>query len=105
MIRVTVELWPHGDKSRKWHLGTAIIANDGTGTEEIGNYRVTLSKWGRPQRVWRRGRVEGFPRKSRGPWDLLYRALQATVGARAPAECPGDRCWACGLDREGEADG
>jgi len=75
MIRVTVELLPGGDASRARHLGTAEIANDGTGTAEAGNYVVTLSKWGRPKQAWKRGAFSGFDRKRLGPWDLLLCAL------------------------------
>lgn len=82
MIVVTVEMWQHGDPTKRRHLGTAKIANDLSGDEEIGNYRVTLSKWGRPNQVWKTGRIERFPRRALGPWDLLFLALRATVGGR-----------------------
>ena len=97
MIRVTVELLPGGDASRPKHLGTCLIANDLEDSSEsdgrLGSYLIALSKWGRPitsirtaaQRdVWRRGRITGFRRRSRGPWDLLYLALRETVGDRNP---------------------
>jgi hypothetical protein len=32
--------------------------------------------------LWKTGRVEDFPRKRLLGWDLLYRALHATVGDR-----------------------
>ena len=38
MIRVTIELLPAGDESRKRTLGTMEISNDGTGDQEIGRY-------------------------------------------------------------------
>ncbi len=82
MIVVTIELWPHGDESKKKHLGTAKIANDGRGTLTEGDYDVVLSKTGRPNQTWRKGRVTEFPRRRLGPWDLLYRALRNTVGDR-----------------------
>lgn len=82
MLRITVELLPLGDETRARHLGTAIIANDATGSRARGNYTVRLSKRGQPKSVWRRGRVEGFPRQRLGAWDLLYLALRATVGDR-----------------------
>lgn len=82
MLVVTIELWPGGDQARKRHLGTARIANDGRGTLSAGDYDVTLSRCGQPNQAWRRGRVEGFPRRRLGPWDLLYRSLAATVGDR-----------------------
>jgi hypothetical protein len=82
MIRVTVELLPKGDESQKRHLGTALIANDGTGSEREGNYNVQLSKWGEPGIAWKKGRVEGFPRKGLGPWDLLGVALATILADR-----------------------
>ncbi len=82
MLIITIELAPGGDMAHKQHLGTATIINDGTGTLAVGNYEVRLSKWGRPGVTWRRGRIEGFPRQRLGPYDLLLRALQVTVGGR-----------------------
>jgi len=39
-LRVTVELIPRGDESRKRKVAVVDIANDGTGTHEVGNYDV-----------------------------------------------------------------
>lgn len=82
MIRVTIELLPHGSELHKRHMGTAIISNDGTGDWESGNYKVTLSKWGKPKVTWKKGTITDFDRKKRGPWDLLYLALHGIVGGR-----------------------
>lgn len=82
MLRVTIELLPFGSEARKRHLGTIDIANDGAGTRERGNYKVRLSKFGRPASDWKTGAVENFPRLSLGPYDLLLRALVSTVGSR-----------------------
>lgn len=84
MIRITVELIPSLNPDQVQHLGTAIIANDGSGTLTSGNYTVRLSRRGAPLSVQHRGRVERFPRQRLGAWDLLYRALKATVGDRNP---------------------
>ncbi len=93
MLRCTIELIPRGDESRKRTLGIVEIANDGTGTPEVGNYRVVLTKTspfaGALRAAWKRGllegedddaiaaRVEGHHRTQRGVYDLLYRALKA----------------------------
>jgi len=90
MVRVTVELLPFGAETRKRHLGTMEISNDGSGGETVGNYRVRLSKWSRPDSTWRTGEVMGFQRRRRGPWDLLLVALLATVGDRLPKAKKGD---------------
>ncbi len=88
MLRITIELVPHGVESRKRVLGQAIIANDGTGTHDTGNYNVRLMKWGPGERAWKRGRVVGFPRLKLGPWDLLFCALRNCVGHRNVETCP-----------------
>lgn len=82
MVVVKIELWPRGDESRKIHLGTATITNDGKGTVLKGDYKVKLSKWGRPKVAWKVGEVKNFPRTTRGPWDLLYCALRSILGPR-----------------------
>lgn len=82
MLRVTIEVVPKGDESRRRHLGTLEIANDGTGSSECGNYAVRLAKFGQPQQSWIRGAVRGFDRIRRGPYDLLLQCLVATVGHR-----------------------
>lgn len=83
MIRVTVELVSAIDPKRNKVLGVAVIANDGKGTATHGNYDVVLSKAGAAiSQKWRQGRVEGFARKNRGGWDLLFLALRACVGER-----------------------
>ena len=85
MVRVTIELLPKGSELHKRHLGTMEITNDrSNGPGPVGAYDVRLSKRGRPQVLWRRGRVESFPRLALGAYDLLFRALAATVGSRNP---------------------
>lgn len=85
MLRITIELLPHGSELHRRHLGTMEIANDGTGGNgPLGAYNVRLSKRGRPSVLWRRARVEGFPRLALGAYDLVFRALAATVGSRSP---------------------
>ncbi len=87
MIEAVITLYPKGDRSRPEHLGTLMIANDGSsGDGEFGNYQVHLSKWGRPNQAWRRGYVTNFPRKRLGPFDLLLRCLLATVDGRNGAD-------------------
>lgn len=85
MLRVTIELIPRGDESRKKHLGTVEISNDGTGDTRRGNYAVRLAKFGRPTHEWMRGVVRGFDRVKKGPYDLLLQCLVATVGGRNQA--------------------
>lgn len=88
MIVVRVELWRKGDPNDVETLGTAVIGNDLSGTLYRGNYNVYLGRFHEiatnkvMKRPWQTGRVEDFPRRSLGPWDLLYRALKETVGGR-----------------------
>jgi hypothetical protein len=82
MLIVTIELAPKGDLAKKRHLGTAYISNNLEGDLDTGCYDVSLSKWGRPAETWKKGKVQGFHRLTRGPWDLLYLALRNTVGYR-----------------------
>ena len=89
MIRVTIELISaRTGKTR--HLGTALIANDGTGTKEVCDYNFSLSKWGKPGQAWKKGRVTGFQRLKHGAYDLLYLALRAAVGSRHAGRNPAE---------------
>ena len=81
MVVVRVELWPGGLELGKKSLGTMYLANDGTGTAGEGSYDVKIMKFD-GKGTWREGRVEGFDRQRRGPWDLIQRALDATLGLR-----------------------
>ena len=87
MIRVTVEYVSTRGAKRTRLLGTAELRN--TGEHLVSsNYDVRLS---RPapgtERTWRTGRVVGFDRERRGPWDLLLRALVALAGDRNREAC------------------
>jgi len=82
MIKVTIEVYPFGIEKLKRHVGTMIISNDGTGTKEMGNYNVKLSKFKEPDKWWKEGRVDGFKRKLRGPYDLIYIALHNLLAQR-----------------------
>lgn len=101
MIRITVELISANGEHRDRVLGVGQIVNVG-GNMFRGNYRVRLSKMQPKQHEdWKTGRlavedddrelldaliggVNGFDRKRRGCWDLLYLALREIVGTRNP---------------------
>ena len=82
MLYVRIELWPDGDRTQAKFMGEAKIVNDRTGDQTVGNYTVELTTWHDPPRTWKKGYVRGFLRKSLGPFDLLFRALCATVASR-----------------------
>ena len=69
MLRVTVELVPCGDEGRRELLATAEIWRDG-GTPNRGSYSYRFQQV-RSRRVWREGRVRGFPRRRRSAWYLV----------------------------------
>jgi len=80
MLRVRLEhVPPFGGTSEL--LGIMEIVNDGSGTEDSGNYDVVLRGvgGGRPQRE---GRVGGFLLRNRygPPWELVYQALHSLTG-------------------------
>lgn len=70
MIRITVQLIPRGDESKARTLGTMEIANDGTGTHEVGDYDGILhAEYTGPN--GRIGRVVQFNRKRQSVWSLV----------------------------------
>jgi hypothetical protein len=82
VIRVTVELVPHGDESRARVLARGTITNDGTGTFQRGNYRFWLSQSGRPNTATREGAVTNFPRQAKNVWHLLAQCLNTAFGPK-----------------------
>lgn len=72
MLRIVVELWPHGDGTRKKILSQFDIANDGTGTPERGNYKMRMG----PTKEWIERVVENYPRESYPVTKLIYLALK-----------------------------
>lgn len=93
MIIVRVFMKPKGIGPERL-MSEAYLSNDCRGTRSTGDYDVTVSTvshsgTGRLT-TWRTGKVRGFPRLRLGVWDLLYRALRATVGERnaAPEQEP-----------------
>lgn len=87
MIRVTVELLPHGMELGRKVLATADIANDGAHLMRpaYGSYDARLyvhqTRNGKPK-LWRRARVASMHRRQRGVWDLLQLVLQDALGNR-----------------------
>ncbi len=81
MLVVSVHLWPGGNRDKSVLLATGVIINDATGTKEVGNYNIVLSKQkhyrveDHPQ-PWKQVEVKNFPRLRKNVWNLLYRALK-----------------------------
>lgn len=94
MIRVTVELVSANGRHRDRILGTAEIANDGTGTVIHGNYRARFYGAHRPQhdrgipafcgwehgKLWRETTLRGWARNRWHPWLLILFLLLKAVG-------------------------
>lgn len=81
-IRVTMEIIPRGDASKRFVAGVLDIENDGTGDAATGNYDLRISGpvqdepgHAVPNEFWERGRLEGFAR-NRGWWSCVSEALQ-----------------------------
>lgn len=74
-------------------LGRMIIANDGTGSYERGNYDAKVARkgvtdnrelWHKPLRT---ARVENYPRWSYTIWELVRRALNGLYGGPSARGC------------------
>ncbi|MGL4336106.1 MAG: hypothetical protein ACRCST_04365 [Turicibacter sp.] len=70
MIYIRVELWPFGDQSKAEVIGEAKIANNGTGSRNIGNYNYSLFGKLRTQAM-QTGQITAFRRRDGNVWDLL----------------------------------
>lgn len=79
MIVLRMELWPHGNEAEKETVATATIVNDGSGSPTVANYDVELFNG---KRLWKKCRVENFPRKKLLGWDVLCRAMAQMLGER-----------------------
>ena len=73
MIKITIEMWRHGNPIDVKTLGHIHIRNDGTGTEKRGNYTVELTKPN--SNKIRSVRIKNFPRKSYDVFNLIWRCL------------------------------
>lgn len=77
MLRVTVELWPHGHEYGKQTLGVVDIWNDGTSKHPArGNYGARAYAKGskRVTRVESQA-ITDYPRQALPVWCLVRRAL------------------------------
>lgn len=75
MIVLTATLLNANGRAFDVPLGVVTIINDGSGTMDRGNYRVSLKTDGRRRGKVRMADVIGFPRRSRSTWEILRRAL------------------------------
>lgn len=77
MVRITVEMIPHGMEKHKKTIATCVIVNDGTGTKTNGNYNVYFN--GAVNKSHVPIRVVDFNRTRKSIWGLLHRALDMKI--------------------------
>ena len=111
MIIVKIERWPddvdpddpEAERVRRTDIARAVIRNDHTGTNALGSYDVRLydppayNPWaGRTLTT----RVERFPRRDLGAWDLVFRALRDLIAERNEEGPPQEpvRPWSASAD-------
>lgn len=73
MLRITVELVPHGVEYLSRTLSIVEIVNDGTGTPELGNYDLNVIHG--PGKGLAKRRIERFERQTLDAVDLAEIAL------------------------------
>lgn len=82
MLRITVEIVPHGDESKKTVFAVAEIALEAVSDDkQIGKYSVKTShtgKWFKAGKWWKKGILTAFHRLRRSPWELITCALATT---------------------------
>lgn len=81
MVVVQIEMWPQGDKTKAYSLGSMSIALKGVNEKGLRNYDWLITKF-KGNGVWKRGSIGDHNPKTHGPWDLLYRILCLAVGTR-----------------------
>jgi len=75
MLRITIELVPFGDESRAREIGVLLLANDGEGTHESGDYAYVYGYTDRDM-PFARGTVKKFSR-NQGAWALVRKILNS----------------------------
>lgn len=90
MLKITIELWPFGDKTKRVIIAEAEIWNDGTSDDRplFGNYKGVLHSNGREQQLVT---AKGHKR-SDGVWALVGRFLgvaNISPNARTSEDEPG----------------
>lgn len=76
MIYIRIEKWLFGNKDHSKLLGEGYIYNDGTGTPELGNYKVHFNIEGSTFT----GAVKDFPRLDSALLELIQHALESLNG-------------------------
>jgi hypothetical protein len=86
VLRITVEIFPGGDKSRRREIAHANIGNISQGA--LALYRVRVSESG--VAVDKTAEIDEYPRWSASIWDLIVRPVaKAMIGNEALPPRPG----------------
>lgn len=78
MIRITVEIIPHGIEEKKFTHSIANIWNTGATTKEThglyGDYQAEFmqSHLFNPKKVWKKSKALNIHRQRRGVWDIIF---------------------------------
>lgn len=97
MIKVTVELVSAIDSKRNRVLGSMVIANDGTGSNTIGNYEGRLIAEYTDAKG-RFGKVTGFNRQKQSVWSLVGAFLKQWGHTKTKVEPINEDEFDFGLD-------
>ena len=74
MVKITIELWPGGNREKAILLGEGEISNNLSGTETSGNYFYRLTAHKGKMAV--SGGIQGYQRKRHSVWYLIFLVLQ-----------------------------
>jgi len=85
MLVIQIQMWPKGDKTKAYSLGTLKVALSRTLSKNFSNrgYDWDITKKG-DKGTWKKGQITGHNPRVRGQWDLVYRILKQAVGERNP---------------------
>jgi hypothetical protein len=85
MLRITIEVVPHGDQHRAFKIGVGQIANVSQGDGNICDYKFKFEEdeWEGSSRGPFTGELRQWPRDSYGAWDILRAALEVALSARS----------------------
>jgi hypothetical protein len=79
VLKITIELWPHGRKAEATVIGEGYVANDGTSLDpSIGNYSAIFCHEVDPPISCE---IAGFDRHQKA-WKLLYECLRVALGEK-----------------------
>jgi hypothetical protein len=82
MVVVKVEMWPQGQASKAYSLGSLTLSLDPDTRPEDTQRAYTWRLTGKRGQTLKSGRIEGHTPKTKGVWDLLLRTLQLAYGYR-----------------------